>query len=149
GAALQRHQEFTAARDIWERLRQARPEDATALVGLADAYDGLGDQAAVVRTLQELVARFPQHPAYRRRLVDLYLRLGKSTEAETVWTDLITMLPPSTTGYVGLARLYESRKDYTVALQGGESEMHTFSRQALLMLVCLGLLSGAWSVAGF
>src|SRR5712692_9707956 len=51
GAALQRHREFAAAREIWQRLRHGHPEDATAFLGLADAYDGLGDHAAVVQSL--------------------------------------------------------------------------------------------------
>jgi tetratricopeptide (TPR) repeat protein len=84
GAALQRHREFAAAREIWQWLRHVHPEDATAFLGLADAYDGLGDHTALVQILLELVARFPRHAAYRSRLAETYVRLGQTAEAKAV-----------------------------------------------------------------
>ncbi len=115
-AALHRHHEFAAARKMWERLKASHRDDTTAYLGLADAYRGLGDHAARLQTLRELVSRFPQHAEYRQRLAEAYMHLGKNAEAEAEWTRLTSMQPQSVLGYRGLARLYESRRDYAAAI---------------------------------
>lgn len=116
GRALQHHHVFDAARDIWQRFVVLEPNEATGYLGLADAYQQLGDNTALVSTLQQLVARYPQRPAYRGRLAEAYLQIGKPDAAEAEWRTLTTSLPQSAEGYLGLVRLYESRQNYTDAI---------------------------------
>jgi tetratricopeptide (TPR) repeat protein len=114
--ALQHHREFAPARELWQQLVQGLPGDASAYVGLVEAYSGLNDQQGLVQTLQELVRHFPRQTVYYRRLAEAYIHLGLTAHAEAVWQQLVTILPHDATGYVHLARLYESQHDTTAAL---------------------------------
>ncbi|MDH3602605.1 MAG: tetratricopeptide repeat protein, partial [Candidatus Tectomicrobia bacterium] len=114
--ALQRHREFATARQVWQRLREVDPQDATAYLGLADVLYGLKDDAGVARTLQQLVDRFPTHVEYSVRLANAYARLGQTAEAEAAWKRAIDLQPHAAKHYAGLARLYQSRGDLSGAI---------------------------------
>ncbi len=116
GTALLRHRAFTAAWEVWARLREVNQDDPTAYLGLADAYRGLDNTTAEIQILQAFVTRFPRRVASHRRLAEAYGRLGQTAEAEAEWKALIAIRPQSVAGYIGLTRLYESQQDYATAV---------------------------------
>jgi tetratricopeptide (TPR) repeat protein len=116
GIALQRHREFTTGRKIWQRLRDAAPQDATAYLGLADALYGLKDYEGAARTLLQLVDRFPMQAEYHVRLANAYVQSGQTAEAEAAWKRAIDLQPHAAKSYEGLARLYQSSGDLAGAI---------------------------------
>lgn len=116
-SALMRQNAYGAARDIWQRLKDQHPDRAEAYLALAKALQHLKDPEGMVRTLQQLVARFPQEAAYQTQLARAYEQQGRLLEAEITWNTVRDLQPYDAKSYVGLARLYESQKQTVKAIQ--------------------------------
>ncbi len=115
-SALMHQGAFDSARDIWERLKAKRPDQAEAYLGLAKALRQLKKPEDVVETLQQLVARFPQEALYQAQLARAYEQQNRLSEAEITWRTVLNLQPYDVKSYVGLARLYESRQQITKAI---------------------------------
>ncbi len=116
-SALMRQNAYGAARDIWQRLKDQHPDRAEAYLALAKALQHLKDPEGMVRTLQQLVARFPQEAACQTQLARAYEQQGRLLEAEITWNTVRDLQPYDAKSYVGLARLYESQKQTVKAIQ--------------------------------
>lgn len=116
GDALHRRGAYSLAREVWEQLTNTAPDDMTAYLKLANAYQELGDDAALLRTLHRLIARFPMQAQHHRRLAETYLQLGQTTAAEATWKRVTELFPHSPEGYAGLARTYDHQRDNTRAI---------------------------------
>ncbi len=114
--ALQRHREFATAREMWERLRQVNPHDATAYLGLADAYRSLDDQAGVLQILQQLVTRFPRQVEYRSRLARLHESKGESTKALQEYQRLATLRPDDPNVFYQLGEYWRRQGEHLRAI---------------------------------
>ena len=123
-SALMRRQAFRAARDIWERLKEKRPDVPEAYVGLATALHHLKEPEGVLQTLQQLVARFPQNAAYQSQLAQAYGRQKRVQEAEITWKTAIDLQPYDAKHYVGLAHLYASQNMIVEAIPMMQRAIH-------------------------
>ncbi len=115
-SALIRQRDFHAARGIWQRLKEKRPDQASAYLGLAKTLRHLNEPESVVQTLQQLVARFPQEAAYQTQLAQAYTQQKRIREAEITWKTVLDLQPHNVKSYVGLARLYESQDQIAKAI---------------------------------
>ena len=116
-AALMRQQAFHAARDLWERLQEKSPNAPEAYLGRTEALRQLKDPEGALRTLQQLVARFPQNASYQSQLAQAYGQQKRLWEAESAWKTAIDLQPHDVRSYLGLAHLYESQDMLDEAIQ--------------------------------
>ncbi len=114
--ALMRQRDFVTARDIWVRLREKLPQQPAVYLGLATALRHLEAWGAVVRTLQQLVAHFPQEASYHAQLAHAYGHHNLKREAEAAWKLAIQLQPQDVHSYLGLVRLYESEQKIAKAI---------------------------------
>ncbi|WP_218673815.1 O-antigen ligase family protein [Candidatus Entotheonella palauensis] len=124
GEALHRHGAYTAAHAIWEQLQAANPHDAGVYLKLADTQRRLGKNASAVRTLKQLVTRFPGQPEYRHQLAATYLHAGQLAEAQTEWQAVLRHSPYFIHAYIDLAQVYERQRDYTGAIAMMRKAIH-------------------------
>ena len=94
---------FRAVLDLW-------PDDAEALIGLAELLAGRGDFPAAVELAQRLLRRDPDFLAAHRLLAQAWETLFDRGRAGTHWRRCLEIDPDDGAARAGLARLAETPK---------------------------------------
>jgi aspartyl/asparaginyl beta-hydroxylase (cupin superfamily) len=86
-----------AARSLFERVTAARPGDVDAWYGLAVARGRLGDEAAHLRAVDQVLAGAPGHLPALMMKADHYARIGDRRAAQTFYRAAVARAPPMAT----------------------------------------------------
>jgi tetratricopeptide (TPR) repeat protein len=82
-----------AAASIWRRLTDARPDDPSTMVAVADLFRSAEMVDEAVALYQGAIAKAPGSPQYAEYLGEFYHRLKKPAEAVATWSKMAA--PPN------------------------------------------------------
>ena len=108
---------WAAARELWEELRQAFPDDSSGYVRGTVALLGAGCLEEAECLAVEALERFPDHSGAHVQRAEVAMRREDWAVASAMWADLREVFPYHTSGYVrgatallGAGRLEEAEK---------------------------------------
>ena len=108
---------WAAARELWEELRQAFPDDSSGYVRGTVALLGAGCLEEAECLAVEALERFPDHSGAHVQRAEVAMRREDWSLASAMWADLREVFPYHTSGYVrgatallGAGRLEEAEK---------------------------------------
>lgn len=110
-------QALADARAAFEALRGIAPHDITAMLTLAQIYNGLERQDEAIAVLRELVSYHPDNRQLSRVLVDALNEAGRSDEAEALLEEILRLDSEALDSRLELARMQSERGNHAQAIE--------------------------------
>ncbi|WP_182870427.1 tetratricopeptide repeat protein [Rhodopirellula sp. JC639] len=114
---MERDRRRDAARDAWNRLAQANPDDAVLLANLAQRMKSIDDNDRAVQLYRQAIQASPDDPQLRESLGELLHQLGRHDEAIVIWRSIADGPRPSAASLIHVAGIFESIRRFDLALQ--------------------------------
>ncbi|HYE74730.1 MAG TPA: tetratricopeptide repeat protein, partial [Blastocatellia bacterium] len=111
GVVLTGTRNSQAAISNFEAALRERPDDAEALLGLAEAYENAGDAAKAEQFYKQAISFRPEYWAGYNELGGFYFEQGRYKEAESCLLTVTDLLPLNPYAWTNLAntQLYQSK----------------------------------------
>jgi serine/threonine-protein kinase len=109
--------EYNKAIDAFKRAAVLDSTSDTALLGLADAYEKLGDMRSAEAIYQQAIALRPQYWAGYNRLGDFYFHQSRYSDATHAFQRAATLAPENFEVYWSLGAVLAAQGDYAEAIR--------------------------------
>lgn len=105
-----------AARTIYESLLRRNPQDAEVLIGLGEAWDGLGRGEAAESRFRQAIAVEPAFPGAHNALANHLFARGRIAEATAEYRKLTQLVPSSAAAWSNLGGALQMGGDFKAAV---------------------------------